>query len=173
VQIQHCHLSFAPPPRCLQRDALQWILERGVPRMLHYLDEFLLHGALGGFEGARVFGMAMQCCSKLRVPIADHKTEGPTSALKFLGIEVDMIKMGICLPPAKLGHLKAEICKWLGRESCTKREPLSLIGKLQHTCCVVQPGRTFLRQIIDFSTTFKQHHFEHRLNLGFCSNLQW
>ena len=93
--------------------------------------------------------------------------------LTFLGIEVDTNKLEIHLPPEKLHQLKAEIQSWSGRESCSKRELLSIIGKLQHACCVVRPGRTFLRCMIDFSTTFKQLHFVRRLNQGFCSDLLW
>jgi len=105
------------------------------------------------------------------VPIADHKTEGPTSALILLGIKVDTAKMELRLPPSKLRHLKAEIRTWSGRESCMKRQLLSIVGK--HECCVVQPGRTFLRQMIDFSTTFKQLCHSRRLNQGFFSDLHW
>jgi len=91
-------------------DALQWILEhKGVPRILHYLDNFLLFGVPGGSEGIRIINKAMELCKKLGVPIADHKTNDPTLVLTFLGIEVDAIKMEIHLPPAKLHQLKAEI----------------------------------------------------------------
>ena len=167
-------LRSAPKIFTAVADALQWILEQeGVPRMFHYLDDFLLFGAPGGSDGARIFNVAMDWCKKLGVPIADHKTEGPTSVLTFLGIEVDAVKMEIRLPPTKLLQLKAEIREWAGKESCTKRQLLSLIGRLQHACCVVQPGRTFLRRMIDFSTKFKQLHFERRLNKGFQSDLQW
>jgi len=123
--------------------------------MVHYLEDFLLFGAPGESDGVRIFSRSMEWCGKLGVPIAGHKTEGPTSVLTFLGIEVDIVKMELRLPPSKLCQLKAEIHAWSERESCTKWELLSIIGKLQHACCVVQPGRTFLRQMIDFSTTFK------------------
>ena len=93
--------------------------------------------------------------------------------LTFLGIDVDTVKMELRLPPLKLHQLKAEICTWSGRESCTKWQLLSIIGKLQHACCLVQPGRTFLRRMINFSTKFKQLRHSRRLNQGFFSDLQW
>ena len=41
-----------------------------------------------------------------------------------------------------------------------KEKPLSLIGLLNHAATVVQPGRTFLRSLIDVSTTVDllDHH---------------
>ena len=36
-----------------------------------------------------------------------------------------------------------EISKWEGKKLCTKRELLSLIGQLQHACCVVEQGISF------------------------------
>ena len=37
---------------------------------------------------------------------------------------------------------------WQGRRSCQKRELQSLVGKLQHACKVVKPGRSFLMCIV-------------------------
>ena len=60
-----------------------------------------------------------------------------------------------------------------GQASMYERELLSLIGQLQHACCVVRPGRTFLRRMINLSTVAKELHHRIRLNLGFRSDLQW
>ena len=35
-----------------------------------------------------------------------------------------------------------------GQKTCTKRKLLSLIGQLQHACCVVRPWQSFLCQMI-------------------------
>ena len=49
------------------------------------------------------------------------------------------------------------------RRSGTKRELLSLIGQLQHACCVVRPGRTFLPQMIPCGQKDALHNpFEQR-----------
>lgn len=77
------------------------------------------------------------------------------------------------MPKEKLLRLQKEIRGWMDRHSCTKRELLSLIGQLQHACCVVRPGRTFLRRMIDLSTVAKEYHHRLRLNKSFRSDLQW
>ena len=77
------------------------------------------------------------------------------------------------LPREKLQRLQREIVRGEGKKTCTKRELLSLIGQLQHACCVVRPGRAFLRRMIELSTVAKQLHHRIRLNIGFRSDLRW
>ena len=155
-------------------DALQWIMERnGVPELLHYLDDFLIFGGTESLECQQALEKALQLCLKLGVPVAKSKTEGPATNITFLGIELDTTAMIVRLPREKLHRLQREICKWTGRRSCSKRELLSIIGQLQHACCVVKPGRSFLRRMISLSTVAKELHHRIRLNRGFRSDLQW
>lgn len=141
-------------------DGLQYILqEQGILHILHYLDDFLLLGSPGTGNCQEGLYTAMEVYRKLGMPIAEQKTEGPTQVLTFLGIEVDTEKMEVRLPEDKLRCLQEEIKSWTGKKSTTKRSLLSLIGQLQHACCVVCPGRTFLRRMIDLSSKAKQLHY--------------
>ena len=92
--------------------------------------------------------------------MAKSKTEGPTTNITFLGIELDTVVMIVRLSK-KLHCLQKEIRKWAGRRSCSKRELLSLIA------CVVKPGRSFLRRMITLSTVAKELHHRICLNRGF------
>ena len=65
------------------------------------------------------------------------------------------------------------IRSWRGRKCCRKWELLSLIGQLQHACRVVRPGRTFLRWMIDLSSSVMGYDHWVRLNCGFRSDLRW
>ena len=154
-------------------DALQWILAREGCEVIHYLDDFLLFGRAGSGQCRRVLERALELCEKLGVPIAVHKTEGPAPVLTFLGIELDTVAMTLRLPEEKLRRLQREIGRWTERRGCTKRELLSLIGQLQHACCVVRPGRSFLRRMIELSKIAKEPHHRLRLNKGFKSDLRW
>ena len=114
------------------------------------------------------------------MPIAESKTEGPAEHITFLEIQIDTVKEELCLPEEKLYRLQREIGQWTKRRSCKKRDLLSLIGQLQHTCCVVRPGRTFLRRMINLSTKARRLHHNVRLNKSFkslvvciSSNLEW
>ena len=152
-------LRSAPKIFTVVADALQYILqEQGVSHIMHYLDDFLLFGSPGTSDYQKALHTAMQECSRLGVPIAEHKTEGPTQVLTFLGIEVDTGRMEVRLPSEKLQCLQGEIKSWSGKKSTTKRCLLSLIDQLQHACCVVRPGRTFLHRMINLSSKAKQFH---------------
>ena len=80
--------------------------------------------------------------------------------------------MEIRLPPEKLTRLRKELAGWKDRKKCKKRELLSLIGLLSHTCKAIRSGRSFLRRLIDLSTVPK--HLEHyvRLNIEARSDVK-
>ena len=76
--------------------------------------------------------------------MAGQKLEGSTDCLTFLGIELDTTHMIRHLPLHKLRELKELVEEWLPKRSCRVKDLQSLVGKLQHACKVVRPGRTFL-----------------------------
>ena len=167
-------LRSAPKIFSAVADGLQSILEQqGAHPIMHYLDDFLVFGAPGSDRCKQNLEMALKGCRVLGVPVAPHKTEGPSTTLVFLGIELDTVKQELRLPIDKLGRLQQEIKKWTEKRATTKRELLSLIGQLQHACCVVKPGRSFLRRMISLSTIPKQLHHRVRLNREFRSDLRW
>ena len=64
-------------------------------------------------------------------------------------------------------------CRGAHRRSGKKRYLLSLIGVLQHVATVVKPGRTFVRSLIDASTTVKSlEHYIH-LNAHARADIMW
>ena len=153
-------------------DALHWILSDQGVSCIHYLDDFLLVGASEP-ECTAALEKTREICSVLGVPLALHKTEGPTTCLSFLGIELDTRHMILRLPRDKLARLQAGTAAWHLKRACTKRDLLSLIGQLQHASCIVKPGRSFLRRMIQLSTVVKAMHHHIRLNKNFRSDLQW
>ena len=167
-------LRSAPKVYNAVADALLWILIKhdGVEG-LHYLDDFLLFGSPGSAQCADALRRAMARCQYLGVPVNPSKTEGPCTKLVFLGIELDTISLTMCLPHGKLERLQKEIRAWGGKKYCTKRELLSIIGQLQHACCVIKQGRSFLRRMIELSRGVRELHHRVRLNAGFRSDLQW
>ena len=154
-------------------DAFQWILESQGVEVIHYLDDFLIFGSPRSQECRQGLETTVNLCARLGIPIAGHKMEGPTCKLTFLGIELDSEAGILRLPAEKLQRLQREIRWWTGRSSCTKRDLLSLIGQLQHACCVVRPGRTFLRRMIGLAKVARELHHRLRLNKGFKSDLLW
>ena len=71
-------------------DVIAWVLyQQGIEFHIHYLDDFLLLGAPDSKQAAEALATIVRMFHVLGIPIASHKTEGPTTALGFLGILID------------------------------------------------------------------------------------
>lgn len=167
-------LRSAPKIFSALADALAWILhDKGVHHQLHYLDDFLLLGAPQSPMCKRALDLTLMVCQELGVPIAPHKTEGPSPKLTFLGIQIDSSIMELSLPPDKLIRITHMVLQWRDKQVASKRELMSLIGTLSHAATVVLPGRTFLRRMIETMKIPKFRHHHVRLNTEFRSDIQW
>ena len=154
-------------------DALEWSLkEVGVPYVYHYLDDFTVLGAPGTDECSRAVSKLHITCSKLGIPLATHKSEGPATSINFLSIVIDTVAEELRLPEEKLDRLRMLLVEWRDKKVCTRRDLESLIGHLNHACKVVRPGRLFLRRMIDLLHHRKNVHYI-CLSRGFRSDLQW
>jgi hypothetical protein len=84
-------------------DVLHWHLQRsGIHRIHHYLDDFIVLVPPRSPQCQQNLTTLQRECSRLGVTIAAHKTEGPTTCLVFLGIEIDTIAGELRLPDEKL-----------------------------------------------------------------------
>ena len=104
-------------------DALEWHLKsRGIVHLFHYLDDFAILGSPNSNECTRSLTMMWQVCTKLGIPLADHKTEGPATWITFLGIMIDTMAGQLSLPPEKLARLQSLLIDWGDRKSCSKKD---------------------------------------------------
>ena len=103
----------------------------------------------------------------LGVAVTPHKTEGPSTSLTFLGIEIEMV---VHLPLNKLVRLRKLIGVCQGKNAVTSTSSCPLLD-----CCNIPPksGKTFLCQMIDLSMMAKKGHHWLRLNKAFQSDLRW
>ena len=155
-------------------DALLWImLKEGVSWGIHYIDDFLTMGVPNSQECLQNTQIMQSVCDEAGLPMEPSKSVGPTTLLVFLGILIDTVEGELRLPQDKLSQLQATISQWRDRKACRKRELLSLIGSLLHTCKVVRSGRTFFRRLIDLST--KATRLDHFicLNAEAHADLEW
>ena len=141
----------------LYSTAMQAFIERiiGIKYVVHYIDDFLFVIQLRAPAAAQLAAV-LELCEGAGVPISPEKTEGPVTRLTFLGVELDTVAMTARLSEVKLDELRSLLITWENKSHATKRELQSLTGKLQWACQVVRPGRSFLRRIIDFTTTLAE-----------------
>ena len=81
--------------------------------------------------------------------------------------------MVIRLPVEKLAELRSLLLTWVSKRRCTKRELLSLIGKLSFAAKVVKPGRLFVRRLIDLSITVQRLNHHLSLNSESREDILW
>ena len=155
-------------------EALDWIMTNNYgAQLLHYLDDFLLVGPPGKDTCQEAMSRMLTVCDQLGIPVASEKLEGPTTTLTFLGIVLDASAQQLRLPPDKLEELTGLTRSWLSRHKATKRELLSLIGKLSFAAKVVPAGTLFLRRLIDLSTTVRKLHHHISLNAEARADIKW
>ena len=158
-------------------DALNWhLLQAGIRYLLHYLDDFIIIGSPDSMECQAALAVLDHSCQLLGVPIAEHKRDGPTTCLTYLGIIIDTSAGELRLPADKLQRLENWLRKWGDKKTCSRRELESLIGLLNHACKVVRPGRSFLRRMLDLLHSTKARPGSNsiiRLNLGCRADMAW
>ena len=107
-------------------------------------------------NGAHVLAVVLRVLGHLRVPVALHKTEGPSMVVTFLGILVDTTLFELWLPGEKVMHLQSLIHEWIRKQACTRKELECLLGHLAHAASVVRPGQPFSNSCL-VSYTWRRH----------------
>ena len=167
-------LRSAPKIFTAVADAIEWcVRQRGVSYPEHYLDDFITYGPPSSSVCRRNLAILAEECKQLGATLAEEKSEGPTTKLQFLGIEVDTVAATLCLLGDKLLRLQQLTVDWRSRKACQKLELESLTGVLQYACKVIGPGRSFLRRMIVLLSSVKADHHYIRLNREFRSDLAW
>ena len=136
--------------------------------MWHYLDNFVTMGPPGSSKCQANISTTVELCRRLGVSPTDEKLVDACTRLTFLGIEIDTI-----IAVEKLSRLKVNSDSMGAKETCTKRELLSLIGQLQHASVIVYPGRPFLRRMIDLSKSGSKLTHHVRINHQARSDILW
>ena len=71
---------------------MMWMLrDKCVTMALHYSDDFLVVGPPRSSDCEQSLKATLALCAELGFPVTSEKTEGPTSRLTFLGIEIDSV----------------------------------------------------------------------------------
>ena len=137
------------------------------------MDDYLIIGAPNSTECQEALTSLLEIFSRLGLPVAEDKLEGPGMCLKFLGFVFDSGRMEIRLPHTKLQEIQLLIGEWQGKKSSTKKELESLVGKLAFASRVVKLGKTCLRRMYELLSGIRQPHHHVRLSAQFKSDLQW
>ena len=155
-------------------DAAEWMVRQQVVEfVINHLDDFLVVTEADEHQGSHTMILLLETFDYLRLPIASDKLKGLSPCLTSLGFELDLIHGEIRLLQQKLTDIRSEVHQWLDRKSCMKRKLESLVGCLSHASCVVKPGNTFMRHLIEALTGTQQAYHHVRLSSSIHSDIQW
>ena len=134
-------------------DSLLHILSEkyNVTRVVKVIDDFLFLAPTA--EECQDALLAFKDLAKeIGLPIADHKTVGPSRIITFLGIEINTVEGSCKLPPDKLENYLALTSSYINKRKISMRDAKSLLGKLSFASAVIPAGRTFLRRLYDLTS---------------------
>ncbi|XP_055353021.1 uncharacterized protein LOC129598954 [Paramacrobiotus metropolitanus] len=156
-------------------DFLEWIVRHvaNFADVLHYVDDFFFAGPANSRLCQLVMEFFFLLCGDLGVPIALDKCDGPSTTITFLGVQIDTVTQTLSLPEEKLRDLLSEFQVFSNAKSMTKRDLLSLIGKLSWATKIIPAGRIFLRRMINLANSVRQLHYRISLNKEFRADLNW
>ena len=101
-----------------------------------------------------------------------EKAVEPTTRMEFLGNTVDTVKMSIEVSQNRMDELLHLIGIWKRKQSYTKKQLQSLIGKLSFVTNCVRAGRIFISRLISQLSNFSDNG---RAQIGdeILQDLQW
>ena len=167
-------MRSSPKKFCEFADALRYMMEiNGVSDVDNYVDDFFTCGAPGTNQCEDNLNNMLDTCSGAKFAVGPSKVVRPTPVLEFLGIVIDSINMILCISEPRLQDVLSQLKAWSCRKTCTKRQLLSIIGKLTFVSKVVRSGRTFVRRMIELSKKASALHYKIKLNVEFQKDVQW
>lgn len=130
---------------------------------IHYCDDFF---SVNGSEqdSTMTLNVMEDTIDDSGMEVQVKKRVPPARCMEFVGIIIDTIDWVLRISPERLTDIKAELLQWGQKKVCSKRELLSLMGKLIFCSKVIRDGRKFVGRLIDLSK--KVHHLHHKVKLN-------
>ena len=176
----HASLPFGLSSACYLfneiADSLQEVMiHRGAPpTTTHYLDDFI--SVSNGHQAGVKTHTIMEGTAD-DAGFETHKS-GPknvVSAKVFdcIGYIVDFNLMQIRISEDRMQEIREILAEWKTKQTASKREILSIIGKLQFCAKVIRDGSKFLRRLIELSKKPRLLHHRVTMSREAIADLAW
>lgn len=112
----------------------------------------------------------------LGIPTQPKKCKPPATIQVILGFEYNTVEQTVRIPTKKLETILLLVEKYLqfkSRDRITKKELLSLIGKLRWLTMIIKVGRAFIRRLELYTHELKELHHRRRVTLPMKNDLTW
>jgi hypothetical protein len=144
-----------------------------VSHMCHYLDDMFTCGIADTVDCYKNIEIMQSTRDECGIELNHQKTIDPTTCIEFLGIVIDSKKMELRISEERLAAVKLELSKWIDKKTGSKRELLSLLGKLVFVSKVISPGRTFMRRLYNLTMNLKHLHYKVQLSRDAREDIVW
>ena len=143
-------MGMRTAPYITQRitNAIRHIHEKLGYLLLNYVDDFL--GAETKQRVQAAFEHLTRLLDTLIVETAPEKIIPPTTRIEFLGVTFDSEKMTIEVTQDRIREILWELNSWNAKNTASRKELESLIGKLQFASKCIKPDRTFIARLIQW-----------------------
>jgi hypothetical protein len=148
-------LASAPRIYTLFADVVMWIVMAAAPALwasadtpllIHYLDDFF-GGHQDRAQAFRQFALIKETWDKLNIPWKASKAIPPAPIAKILGLLFDLPAQAIRLPSEKAKKYLDHCARISAQPRVSKRDLLSLAGRLRHASVAIFGGAAFVRNI--------------------------
>ena len=144
--------------------ALQYIMAKhGAGAIARYMDDYCTVAETRDACQASL-DIMLDTCRQAGFEVQPHKVKAPATVMEFLGIVIDTERRELRISDERLTEITELTQEWQNRNVCSKRELLSLMGKLLFVSRVVRSGRTFVGRLITLSKRVRHLHHKIKLN---------
>ena len=144
------------------------------PDLMNLLDDFFtVTEGRDAITAALYLHTLVLSLTTLGIPTSAAKTEGPSTVMTLLGVQIDTDRSLITVPPVRMEAVRSLLTVWDKKTVVTKRDLQVLIGVLSFCCYAVRTGRTFLRRLIDLTSTLKYQRETTVLTFESRQDIEW
>jgi len=140
--------------------------------IVSYLDDFLVI-AQTEQECLDALNTLLTLLRALGFSIAWDKTEGPTTSIVFLGVQINTKQMSLHLPTEKVQQLQATLTSFQQKRRASCRQLQQLAGKLTWASHVISGGRVYQQRVFDLLRPLRKQHHKTQLSPEFQADVKW
>jgi hypothetical protein len=137
----------------------------------HFLDDFFF-AAKNRNQCQILLDAFDSICYDMGIPVNDEKTEGPTTKMEYLGLEIDTAEGTIKVPSDKIEKAKSMLEEALCSKKITLKKLQSMVGLLNFFSKAIPSGRAFNCRFYAAMSQVKKPYHLVRLSLGMKEDIR-
>ena len=139
-------------------------------KIFAYIDDYVIVSTED--DAWRHFNKLSALLTELGLPMNENRRSPPTRVLTCLGITIDLDKNSLSIEASKLQEIYQECCQVMTKNSLTRRQFQSLLGKLIYLHKCIKPARIFIHRILSLFRD-NPHAKKIKLTEEFFLDIQW